>query len=160
MLAIEAGGLADGQTCTTTVFVATRRASSGKGHGKKAAKFEPVSCLTATSDSGIQIFDTVALSHGVRTFDGATKYLLAGPTDLIQLKPAWQVRRPPCAPGVPTGYSGVRRRGFVPQRPSSFALVSAVASALVALAALSRIRDVMLGGVRLERSPGVGRVAI
>jgi hypothetical protein len=70
-----------------TVFVATQQASGGKGKGKKRAKFEPVSCVTAVSDSEIQITDTIALNHGAKVFDGATNDLLAGPTNSIQLTP-------------------------------------------------------------------------
>jgi hypothetical protein len=86
-LLIEADGLAASSTCTTTVFVATQQASGGKGRGSKNVKFEPISCVTAVSDSGTPITDTVPLNHGIKVFHGATNDLLSGPEGSIQLRP-------------------------------------------------------------------------
>jgi hypothetical protein len=87
ILLSETGGLAEGETCTTTVFLGTEQASGGKGRGSKSVKFEPVSCVTAVSDSGTPITDTISLSPGLKLFHGASSNLLAGPTGSIQLTP-------------------------------------------------------------------------
>ena len=85
IIVIEAIGLGAGATCKTTVFVATR-GMTGKGKGKKKAKFEPTSCTTVLSDSGIPVTNTVTLNVGVKTFDTATNDLLFGPTGSFPLK--------------------------------------------------------------------------
>ena len=86
VLVIEADGLVVGQTCTTTVFVATIRAP-GRGRSERHATFEPSNCLTGISDGGTPITDTMTLNPGLKLFDGTTNDLLAGPKDSIQLTP-------------------------------------------------------------------------
>jgi hypothetical protein len=83
---IEADLLPDGAACTTRFFVATTEAAR-RGRSRRNARFQPTRCVTATSDGGTLVTDTVTLNPGLKLFDGITNDLLAGPAGSIQLKP-------------------------------------------------------------------------
>ena len=86
---MEADGLVVGQTCTTTVFVATKRAlgSGNSQHNPLFRIFEPTSSLADIGDGGTAVTDTITLNPGLKLFDGATNDLLAEQKNSIQLMP-------------------------------------------------------------------------